>query len=137
PVVWNTGKKTVVISNGRTTLSGVDLHSGELLWSTPGGGDCTPAIVGDRLAVQTSDPKIGIMAGKLTDTGFKPLWNYPYHPLRAQASPLIIGEHLYLMDDNIHWCFELASGRQCWREKATGSSITSPIYLPTAKFSLW
>lgn len=128
PVAWKCGDKTVVICNGRGSLTGVDLHSGQLLWSTPSGGDCTPAIVGDTLAAQSSSAKVGIFAGKLTASGFAPLWNFPYDPLRSQSSPLILGQHLYLMDDNVHWCFDLASGRQRWKEKATGSSITSPVF---------
>ncbi len=91
-------------------LAGVDLKSGEVLWTTPGGGDCTPAIAQDALAVQTGNPKVGILAGKLTATGFAKLWNIPYDPLRSQSSPLILDGHVYLMDDNIHYCFDLATG---------------------------
>jgi outer membrane protein assembly factor BamB len=132
PVVW----KNVVICNGRGVLTGVNLKSGEVLWTTPGGGDCTPAIVGDILAVQTANAKVGILAGKLTATGFTPLWNLPYDPLRSQSSPLILGNHLYLMDDNIHWCFDLATGQQLWKEKVSGSTITSPVLADGKAFLL-
>jgi outer membrane protein assembly factor BamB len=124
PVAW----ESVVICNGRGVLAGVDLKSGKLLWTTPGGGDCTPAIVNDTLVVQTSNPKVGIMAGKLTETSFTPLWNHPYDPLRSQSSPLILGNHVYLMDDNVHWCFDLATGKELWKEKVTVSSISSPVF---------
>ena len=126
PVVWKTGGKSVVICNGRA-LTGVDLKSGDLLWTTPGGGDCTPAIAGDMLAIQTSNAKVGVLAGKLTATGFTQSWNLPYDPLRSQSSPLIVDGCVYLMDDNIHWCFDLASGRQLWKEKVPSSTITSPV----------
>ncbi len=126
PVAWKSGEKTVVICNGKA-LSGVDLKTGEVLWTTPAGGDCTPALAGDLLAVQTSNSKIGILAGKLTATGFTNLWNLPYDPLRSQSSPLIVDGHVYLMDDNYHWCFELATGKQLWKEKVMSSAITSPV----------
>ena len=32
------------------------------------------------------------------------------------------------MDDNIHWCFDLATGRELWKEKAGSSSISSPVF---------
>ena len=103
------------------------LKTGEVLWTTPGGGDCTPAIVQDALAVQTSNPKVGILAGKLTATSFTRFWNLPYDPLRSQASPLILGSHVYLMDDNIHYCFDLETGRELWKETAGTSAISSPV----------
>lgn len=126
PVAWKCGEKTVVICNGKA-LTGVDLKTGAILWTTPAGGDCTPALAGDMLAVQTSSAKVGIMAGKLTTTNFAQVWNLPYDPLRSQSSPLIVDGHVYLMDDNFHWCFELATGKQLWKEKVMASSITSPV----------
>ncbi|MBM3860342.1 MAG: hypothetical protein FJ395_11910 [Verrucomicrobia bacterium] len=127
PVAWQSGGKTVVICNGRGVMTGVDLKTGDVLWTTPGGGDCTPAIVNDALAVQSSNAKVGIMVGKLTGTGFSKLWNFPNDPLRSQSSPLILDGHLYLMDDNVHWCFDLATGKERWKEKVSGS-ITSPLF---------
>jgi len=128
PVAWKSGDKTVVICNGRGVLAGVDLKSGSILWTTPAGGDCTPAIVNDSLAAQSNNPKVGIFAGKLTATGFTKLWNIPYDPLRSQSSPLILGNHVYLMDDNFHFCFDLATGRELWKEKVAASTISSPVF---------
>lgn len=127
PVAWKCGDKTVVICNGRGVLAGVDLKTGDVLWTTPAGGDCTPAIVGDTLAAQSNNPKVGIFAGKLSATGFFQLWSIPYDPLRSQSSPLIIGDHVYLMDDNLHYCFELATGRKLWEEKVASSTVSSPV----------
>ena len=69
----------------QSVLCGVDLKSGEVLWTTPGGGDCTPAMVNDALAVQTNNTKVGILAGKLTPAGFTRLWNFP--STRSVRSP--------------------------------------------------
>lgn len=127
PMLWKTADKSVIICNGHA-LTGVDFKTGELLWTGPAGGDCTPALAGDMLVVQTSNAKTGILAGKLTATGFAPAWNLPYDPLRSQSSPLILDGHVYLMDDNTHWCFELTTGRQLWKEKVLSSSISSPVF---------
>jgi outer membrane protein assembly factor BamB len=118
----------VVIASGRGVLAGVDLKSGKVLWTTPGGGDCTPAIAHDALAAQSSNPKVGIFAGKLGATGFTQLWNFPQDPLRSQSSPLILDGHVYLMDDNIHFCFDLATGRKLWEEKVASSTVSSPVF---------
>ena len=129
PVAWKCGDKTEVICNGRGILAGLDLKTGDVLWTTPAGGDCTPAIVGDTLAVQSSSPKVGILAGKLSATGFTKLWNMPYDPLRSQSSPLIIDGHVYVMDDNIHYCFDLVTGNKLWEEKVPSSTVSSPAFV--------
>jgi hypothetical protein len=49
--------------------------------------------------------------------------------LRSQSSPLIVDGHVYLMDDNIHYCFDLATGRKLWEEQAGSSAISSPAYV--------
>ncbi|MEI7730013.1 MAG: PQQ-binding-like beta-propeller repeat protein [Verrucomicrobiota bacterium] len=126
PVAWQTGDQTLILCQGRGVLAAVDAQTGALRWTTPAGGDCTPAIAQDLLAVQTGDPKIGILAGRLAADGFTKLWNTPYNPLRSQSSPLILGGHVYLMDDNQHFCLDLLTGQQRWKEKSGGSSITSP-----------
>ena len=135
PVVWTSREKTVIICNGRA-LTGVDLNSGKLLWTTPAGGDCTPALADNMLAIQTSNVKVGILAGKLTATTFTQLWNLPCDPLRSQSSPLIVEGRVYLMDDNIHWCFDLATGHQFWKEKVSSSAITSPVFADGKAFLL-
>ncbi|MCX6909650.1 MAG: PQQ-like beta-propeller repeat protein [Verrucomicrobia bacterium] len=136
PVAWKCGDKTVAICNGRGVMAGVDLKSGDVLWTTPAGGDCTPAIVGDSLAAQASNPKIGIFAGKLAATGFSKLWNYPIDPLRSQSSPLIVDNQIYLMDDNVHYCFDLPTGRELWQEKTPSSTISSPAFADGKVFLL-
>ncbi len=128
PVAWKNGDSTMILCNGRGVLAGVDGKSGELLWTTPAGGDCTPAIFEDTMVVQSSDPKVGILAGTLSPGGFSKLWNIPYNPLRSQSSPLILDKYAYVLDDNVQSCFDLMTGREQWKEKSPGSAITSPVF---------
>ena len=128
PVAWKSSAGTVVVCNGRGGLTGVALKSGALLWTAPAGGDCTPAIVGDALAVQGSNPKVGVLVGKLTAKGFEQKWNAPQDPLRSQSSPLILDGCVYVLDDNVHQCFDLASGKLLWKEEGASSTISSPAY---------
>jgi outer membrane protein assembly factor BamB len=46
--------------------------------------------------------------------------------LRNQSSPIIHETAVYLMDDDIQRCIDLATGRVCWEEKIS-SSIASPV----------
>lgn len=126
PVAWTGGGRTLVISNGRAALDAVDLKTGEVVWTAPGGGDSTPAIAGDILATQTRKPELGFVAYKLTSTGAAKLWNYPMDALRTQSSPIIHDGVVYLMDDNVQTCFDLQNGSQHWRETAQ-STISSPV----------
>ena len=125
PVAWTSGGRTLVISNGRSALDAIDLKTGEIAWTAPGGGDSTPAIVGDTLAVQTRKPELGFVAYKLAPTGATQLWNFPMDALRTQSSPIIYEGAVYLMDDNINACFDLKNGSQHWRESVQ-STISSP-----------
>ena len=126
PVAWEKDGMALAICNSRNGIVAVDLKSGAIAWIAPGGGDCTPAISGDTLAVQVRDSKIGFVAYKLSLTGAEKMWNHPFDPLRTQSSPIIHEGRAYLMDDNIHYCWELATGKKLW-ETPVPSTIASPI----------
>ena len=126
PVSWSAAGRTLVLCNGRSNLSAVDLERGEIVWTAPGGGDSTPAIVGDTLVVQTQKPELGIVAYKLGATGAEKLWNHSLDVLRNQSSPIIHADSVFLMDDDVHSCFDLATGAVRWQEKVP-STISSPV----------
>jgi outer membrane protein assembly factor BamB len=126
PVVWTKDGQTFVICNGRAELQAVEAKTGKIVWSAPGGGESTPAISGDVLAVQTRKPEIGFIAYKLGAASAVKLWNYPMDPLRTQSSPVIHGGHVYLVDDNVSFCFDATNGSQSWQEPLP-ASISSPI----------
>jgi outer membrane protein assembly factor BamB len=125
PVAWSSGGKTYVISNGRN-LAALDLITGEVIWTAPAGGDCTPAMLGDTLTVQSRDPKLGFVAYKLSPKGVEKLWNYPMDALRTQSSPVIYDGQVFLMDDNIHYAFDLATGKLNWQANVP-ATISSPV----------
>jgi outer membrane protein assembly factor BamB len=125
PVVWNGAGGALVICNGRD-LTAVNPANGEIVWSAPGGGDSTPAIAGDRLAVQSRKPEIGLVVYNLSPGGADKVWNHPADALRTQSSPIVHDGCVYLMDDGIHACFDLATGKQLWQETVP-SAISSPV----------
>jgi outer membrane protein assembly factor BamB len=126
PVAWTKAAQTLAICNSRNGLVAVNLKDGQIAWSAPGGGDSTPAISGDTLAVQVKDAKLGFVAYNLSLTGTEKIWNHPFDPLRTQSSPIIHEGRAYLMDDNVHYCWDLATGKKLW-ETAVPSTIASPI----------
>jgi len=126
PSAWQKDGKTILVCNSRNEFVGVDLKTGTVLWTTPGGGDSTPAIVGDRAVVLSKDGKVGFAGYRLSTTGAEKLWNHPTDALRAQSSPAIHENHAYLFEDGEHRCVNLESGKIAWAQKVA-STITSPI----------
>jgi outer membrane protein assembly factor BamB len=135
PIAWTGEGKTLVICNGRAELQAVDVKTGAIACSAPGGGECTPALVGDLLAVQTRKPELGFVAYKVTPASAAKLWNYPMDPLRTQASPIIHEGHVFLIDDNVSYCFDAVNGSQRWQEPLP-ATISSPILADGKIFAL-
>jgi outer membrane protein assembly factor BamB len=126
PVAWTKDGRTFVILNSRNELAAVDLHTGKTVWTTPGGGDSTPAIDGDFLAVQSRNATIGLAVFKLRPDGVTKLWNIPMDAVRTQSSPIIHDGHVFLMDDGQHLAVGLESGSVAWKQSVP-SNISSPV----------
>jgi len=125
PIVWQSGGKDFVVCQGRATLDAVEVKTGQLAWSMPGGGDSTPAIHGDLLAVQTRKPEAGLISYRITPTAAQQLWVAPYEALRTQASPIIHDGAVFLADNDVQLCFDATNGSQRWTAPVPGS-ISSP-----------
>ena len=132
PAIWETNGKNLVLINGRNELSAIDPASGAVVWTTPGGGDSTPAIHGDIAAVLSSKENIGFAGYRLSLTGATTLWNHPTDARRSQSSPVIHDGHAFLFEDGDHRCVELLTGKVAWTQKVP-STITSPV-LADGKF---
>lgn len=135
PVAWSAIGRTIVICNSRDEIVAVDLKSGKIAWTAPGGGDSTPAILGDKLAVLSDKPKLGFIALEISADGAKQLWNSPMEPARSQSSPIIHDNQVFLMEDNFHYCWDLATGSLQWRAPVTGE-IASPVLADGKLFAL-
>jgi outer membrane protein assembly factor BamB len=135
PAGWKSGDRTLIICNGRTSLDAVDAKTGEIAWSAPGSGDSTPTIAGDVLAVQSRKTDLGLVAYRLKPEGAAKLWNTPYDMLRTQSSPLIHDGYVFLADNDVQQCFDLANGSQRWSAPVPGS-ISSPVLADGKPFVL-
>ncbi|MFT5128333.1 MAG: outer membrane protein assembly factor BamB [Rhodothermales bacterium] len=74
-----------VIANSKKALHGVDLKSGKILWEIAGGGDSSPAISGNRLAVLVRNS--GLHAFTPSPEGPRLAWKHEYLSRRYAATP--------------------------------------------------
>jgi outer membrane protein assembly factor BamB len=135
PVLWSAGGRTFAICQGRATLDAVDVKSGALAWSVPGGGDSTPAIRGDLLAVQTRKPEPGLVLYRITPDNATQLWLTPYDAFRTQSSPIVENGFVFLADNDQQRCFDATNGAQRWAVPVPGS-ISSPALADGKLFAM-
>ena len=126
PAAYVVEGRTLILCNGGSDLAALDGETGEVVWRVPAGGDSSPAIDGEILAVQSRKPELGLVVYKLSADGAEKLWNHPIDAQRRQSSPVVYGGLVFLHDDDMQACFEAATGKVLWQEKVS-SSITSPI----------
>jgi len=135
PAVWRAGDEAFVVCNGRSDLAAVNATTGALAWTAPGGGDSTPAVAGDTLAVHTRKPELGLVCYALSTLGATKRWNFPLDGLRSQSSPIIHGGAVYFIEDNNAYCFDLANGSQRWTQPLQ-ATIASPVLADGKLFTL-
>ncbi len=125
PVLWTAGGRTFVVCHGRATLDALEVKTGQIAWSVPGGGDSTPAIRADLLAVQTRKPEAGLVVYRIKPEGATRLWLAPYEAFRTQSSPIVDNGYVFLADNDVQLCFDATNGSQRWTATVPGS-ISSP-----------
>ncbi len=126
PALWRSGGKARLICNSRRDLACVDLKTGEIIWTAPGGGDSTPSVSGDHAAVYSRVTDIGLSAYKLSEEGATKLWSHVLDARRTQSSPIIYHDHVYFMGGGFQMCVGLESGEIRWKHPEN-SNISSPM----------
>lgn len=132
PALWKKNDRSLLLCNSRKNLACVDLKSGSVVWTTPGGGDSTPCVVGDTMAAYSRVTEIGLAVYTLSETGAHKLWSHVLDARRTQSSPIIHDGHVYLMGAGVQLCADLKSGEIRWKEPQD-SNISSPL-LADGKF---
>ncbi len=116
----------VVICNSSNQIVGVNAETGEIQWTLPGGGDATPAISGDFLAVISRNEENNMSVYRLGEGEPEKLWTKNFTARRYSSSPIIHGGFLYYLGSSRHLCIELETGEVRW-ERPMQSEISSPI----------
>ncbi|MBL9157273.1 MAG: PQQ-like beta-propeller repeat protein [Verrucomicrobiales bacterium] len=122
PVAW----KQLIIANSQGQVVATDRETGTTVWSVPGGGDATPAVVRDTLVVTSTLDGKNLIAYDLTETGAKERWAHGFLAQRYSASPIVHEGYVYHLCSDRHLCLDLATGAVKWERQAQ-SSISSPL----------
>lgn len=111
-------------------LKGFDPKTGKELWACQGLNSYvyTSPLVADDIAVSMSGYGGSALAVKLGGTGNitkDRLWLHPKPATQRVGSGVIVGEHIYMVDENgvVH-CYELKTGNDLWKDeqKLNGST---------------
>lgn len=122
PVIATIHGKRQLVAQTRSTLGGMDLETGEVLWSTPvmafrGMNILTPLAIGNRIFTATYGGGSSLIAIEKTGEKLqtKVVWND--EKLEGyMASPVVVGDYVYLLTRDQHFhCIELATGKVKWK----------------------
>jgi outer membrane protein assembly factor BamB len=126
------GRKELVIASPAHGLTGLEPGTGKQLWAADGLfalNVVASPVLGDGLVLATAGrggDREGAVVAIEGDTArllYHPEAKLPYVP-----TPLVIGAHVYLWDDQgTASCLELKTGKQVWSERVTGPTYTSPV----------
>ncbi len=125
---WHTGGKTFLMCNGTKETFCFDPRTGDILWSVPGGGPSTPAIVGDRMAVYSNNARPGLVAYRLSADGPEELWRFAIKD--RGTSPAIHDGYVYAIGgrgEAYVRCVNLESGEVAWEQKLGTTEFSSPV----------
>lgn len=130
-MIW----KNLLLSHGSGELTGVRLSDGELLWQAPGGGQATPAVEGDAVAVVSSKEKAILAYDLFADKEPALRWKVKWEAKRYAASPIAHAGHLYLLGGGRHLCLSMKDGSLRWSEQVN-CELATPILAEDVLLSL-
>ncbi len=135
PVVATIGGKQQIISQGRTSVSGLDLQTGSQLWSQPikafrGMNIFTPVIKGNRLFTSAYDGvSQGWDLGKAEGGSFKVVMAWEHKAEGYMSTPLVISGKIFMHLRNKRFtCLDLATGAQDWVTDEKFGEYWSMVY---------
>jgi outer membrane protein assembly factor BamB len=121
PVIQTIAGRRQLVVQTRTTLAGVDIDSGSVLWSRPipafrGMNILTPSFFGDKVFTSSHSGGTFMFDLKADESGkfaINEVWKSKVEGY--MSSPIIIGDHAYLHLRNQRFtCFDLKTGKQPW-----------------------
>ncbi|MCB9852693.1 MAG: PQQ-binding-like beta-propeller repeat protein [Phycisphaerales bacterium] len=126
PVIATIHNKRQLVAQTRTTLAGLDLDSGSVIWSIlvpafRGMNILTPTVVGDRVFTSTYKNQTFMYVVEKTESGFAVSESWTLPAQGYMSSPVVVDGFAYLHLGNGRLsCIDLASGVQKWRSKGFG-----------------
>jgi outer membrane protein assembly factor BamB len=133
PTVIDVAGKPQLVSAAAFGTIAYDPLTGEEIWQVRHGGMNTSArpVYGQGLVfVCASDGGQGLLAirpdGHKDVTGTHVAWKTKAQ-VPNRTSPLLLGEHLYMIHDGILTCLEARTGNKLWQQRLQGKYWASPI----------
>jgi len=132
PIVARIGDHDELILSVPEKVKGFDPMTGKELWSCAGLSKLvytSPVISADGIVVAMSGfhgPDLAVRAGGQGDvTKTHRLWQHTAKIPQRIGSPVIVGEHAYILNDNgVAQCIELKTGRDLWNQRRLSSGST-------------
>jgi outer membrane protein assembly factor BamB len=123
PTPWaKDGKSLLLCNTGRGAVSCVEVKTGNVLWTAPGGSDSTAAVSGDMMVVLTGGNLLGY---RITAEKADKVWELPGGD--RGASPMIYKGNAYVVSSGQVRCVSLADGKLLWTGKGNFREYTSPL----------
>ena len=124
PVPWvKDGKNCVLVNAGAETFC-AEAKTGEVLWKVAGGGNSTPVVQDDFMAVFSDRNENGLAGYRLSLAGAEKAWTVKMAD--RGASPLIFDKHVYASGGGKLLCVKIDDGQTKWERPSQGE-IRSPI----------
>lgn len=115
-----------LLCNTREGIACVELKTGAVRWTAPGGSPSTVAATGEHMVVLSDNPEIGLQAYRITPDKAEKAWNLPKTVDRG-SSPVIHEGHVYAVAGERTVCVELATGKLAWQGRPGKGDIASPL----------
>jgi outer membrane protein assembly factor BamB len=126
------GRKELVIASPAHGLTSLDPRTGKQRWAVEGLftlNVVASPVLGGGLVMATAgrggdrEGAVVVMDGDTARLLYRPEAKLPYVP-----TPIVIGAHVYLWDDQgTVSCLEFKTGKQAWSRQVTGPTYTSPV----------
>jgi outer membrane protein assembly factor BamB len=121
-------------------VKGFDPKTGKELWSCAGLGPLvyTSPVSADGIVVAMSGyhgPALAVRAGGRGDvTATHRLWRHAEGIPQRIGSPVIVGEHVYIVNENgTAQCFEIKTGKELWGKERVGEKFWGSLVAADGK----
>jgi len=139
PHLWKIGDRKCVVCNSNTggQVSCVDLKTGDVLWTVPGGSSSSTVAKDDILVVFGERKEVALAAYKLAADKAEKAWALAI--CDRGSSPIIANGYVYAIGGGgaaRAVCVDLNTGQPAWDEKIGNQEISSPILADGKIFAL-
>lgn len=124
PVLWQSAPPptSYLLCNTNKLAYCVELKTGHIAWSTPGGEVSTVAVQDDIMVVQTLKD---VTAYKISPEKAEKLWTIEIAD--RGASPIVAKGYVYAVGNGTALAVKVDDGKVVWREKIIASNFSSPL----------